>query len=118
MIINPWENVFIQGATNAKGEKEMYTDFAGIEHYESQVTESMVEHDVDGYAKLVGRFVAMNEPDSAEMYAVCTYRAARKLCQLRKKNRQKRTNARMRAQVMRDMGLVKVRGALGGVYWE
>jgi len=30
----------------------------------------------------------------------------------------KNRNRRMRDQVRRDCGLVKVRGALGGVYWE
>ncbi len=30
----------------------------------------------------------------------------------------KNRNRRMRGQVMRDCGLVKVRGALGGIYWE
>lgn len=34
--------------------------------------------------------------------------------QRKKANRQRRE----RAQVMRDLGLVKVRGALGGTYWE
>lgn len=29
-----------------------------------------------------------------------------------------RRNRRMRDQVRRDCGLVKVRGALGGIYWE
>jgi hypothetical protein len=38
----------------------------------------------------------------------------------KKKEAQKRSyaNRKAREQVMRDMGLVKVRGALGGVYWE
>lgn len=29
-----------------------------------------------------------------------------------------RTRRNMRAQALRDLGLVRVRGALGGVYWE
>lgn len=36
--------------------------------------------------------------------------------ELTKANRRKLR--RMRDQVMRDCGLVKVRGALGGTYWE
>ena len=31
---------------------------------------------------------------------------------------QRRQLRRERNQVMKDLGLVKVRGALGGVYWE
>lgn len=27
-------------------------------------------------------------------------------------------NAQTRDQIMRDLGLVKVKGAMGGVYWE
>jgi hypothetical protein len=30
----------------------------------------------------------------------------------------KRTARNEKNQVMRDMGLVRVRGALGGIYWE
>jgi predicted nucleic acid-binding Zn ribbon protein len=34
-------------------------------------------------------------------------------------NRSKqRANRKARESVLRDLGLVKVRGALGGVYWE
>ena len=38
----------------------------------------------------------------------------------KRKARQARTRQarKERESVMRDMGLVKVRGALGGVYWE
>ena len=37
----------------------------------------------------------------------------------RKHNRARaRANRKARESVMRDLGLVKVRGALGGVYWE
>ena len=32
--------------------------------------------------------------------------------------KQRRENNRLRDQVMRSLGLVKVRGACGGVYWE
>ena len=33
-------------------------------------------------------------------------------------NRRQSTKRRKRDQVLRDCGLVRVRGALGGVYWE
>jgi len=33
-------------------------------------------------------------------------------------NQRRRENAKERNQVLRDLGLVRVRGALGGVYWE
>jgi len=36
----------------------------------------------------------------------------------RRANDRRRAARRERDQVMRDMGLVKVRGALGGTYWE
>ena len=35
-----------------------------------------------------------------------------------RKRRFRNINRRARAQVMKDIGLVKVRGALGGTYWE
>lgn len=45
---------------------------------------------------------------------------AEDLSQAKLKARRKRANAvrREREAVMRDCGLVKVRGALGGTYWE
>jgi len=33
-------------------------------------------------------------------------------------NRKRAAQRRMREQTMRDMGLTKVRGGLGGIYWE
>jgi hypothetical protein len=96
----------------------MYTDFAGIQHRNSEVTESMIEHDIDGYINLVHRFVAMGQPESAEMYAMCAVWASRHLSRLRKSHARKNANRNSRNQIMRDMGLVRVRGALGGVYWE
>jgi hypothetical protein len=35
-----------------------------------------------------------------------------------RRNARARANRKARDQVMRDCGLVKVRGALGGTYWE
>jgi len=42
------------------------------------------------------------------------------MVELRKKILRERANARRRErdQLHRDLGLVKVRGALGGTYWE
>lgn len=34
------------------------------------------------------------------------------------KKRLLKKNAQTRDQIMRDLGLVKVKGAMGGVYWE
>ena len=96
----------------------MYTDYAGMEHRESEVTESMIEQDIEGYSRLVRRFVEMNESASAEMYAVCAYRCARKLYSVRKKHAVRNRSRRERDDAMRSLGLVRVRGALGGVYWE
>lgn len=40
------------------------------------------------------------------------------LCAARRKTRARNEAARERAGAMRDLGLVRVRGNLGGVYWE
>lgn len=39
------------------------------------------------------------------------------MAQMKKSGRRNKTR-RDRDQVMRDMGLTRVRGALGGIYWE
>lgn len=36
----------------------------------------------------------------------------------RKQNAKARANRKAREEVLRDLGLVKVKGALGGTYWE
>ena len=39
-------------------------------------------------------------------------------CGRKKRNKQKTQARRERNQAMRDLGLKKVRGARGGIYWE
>ena len=39
-------------------------------------------------------------------------------CKRRRRNARQRLNRRWRDQAMRDLGLVKVRGAMGGTYYE
>jgi hypothetical protein len=39
-------------------------------------------------------------------------------CKERSKTKNKASRRKERDQMMKDCGLVKVRGALGGVYWE
>ena len=42
------------------------------------------------------------------------------ICETKEQLRRRRAtaNRKGREQVMRDLGLTKVRGAMGGVYWE
>ena len=39
-------------------------------------------------------------------------------CASRERTRRATANRRARSQAMRDLGLVRVHGALGGIYWE
>lgn len=52
------------------------------------------------------RTTGPHDPDSCEQ------------CKARRKTRRANLNRRDREDVLRSCGLVKVRGALGGVYWE
>lgn len=40
------------------------------------------------------------------------------ICKARRKTKIANCNRKAREQVMRDCGLIKVKGALGGTYWE
>ena len=96
----------------------MYVDFSGRKYRESELSLQLLQNDVDRYSSLTQRMVSECETDSSDIYAQCTYRAARKLCQFRRNLREKNSARRERDQVRRDCGLIRVRGALGGVYWE
>jgi hypothetical protein len=90
--------------------------------YDRRAEAFLTKTDTHFEAKLVGQGITRPSADgSKELWRTAQAKHSAIGCQdckARAKTRLANTRRKERDQVMRDLGLVKVRGALGGVYWE
>lgn len=105
----------------------MYTAFSGERIRNGEVTRELLEHDAAAYGAIALRY--LNEkiqlPSEterfgaiAEQWATLAGHCARMIQKMDAARERKNRSRRERNQAYRDCGLVRVRGALGGVYWE
>lgn len=62
--------------------------------------------------------LAINGHNTHEQGCPCARGIRCEGCKRRRRNALQRLNRRARDQAMRDLGLVEVRGAMGGTYYE
>ena len=105
----------------------MYTTYSGEKVRNQEVTRGLLEHDAGCYGAIALRYLGetVQLPSERERFAdiagdwaMRAAHCARMIQAMGTQRNERNRQRRERDQVYRDCGLRRVRGALGGVYWE